>query len=150
MSTKKTVHTVTAEQKEKLDKHANILARMETGKVELMKIVGNVPGAEKLPELFEKGKKKGKLSAREIMDVLEELDLGAEQMDRIYDAMENLGIDTVGEDYVVELPDDIDPPLESIEEIPEEEMVDPNSMVDSFGTDDPVRMYLRRSVRSTC
>ena len=40
MSTKKTVHTVTAEQKEKLDKHANILARMETGKVELMKIVG--------------------------------------------------------------------------------------------------------------
>ena len=143
MSTKKTVHTVTAEQKERLDKHANILARMETGKVELMKIVGNVPGAEKLPELFEKGKKKGKLSAREIMDVLEELDLGAEQMDKIYDVMENLGIDAVGEDYVVELPDDLDPPMESIEEIPEEEMVDPNSMVDSFGTDDPVRMYLK-------
>jgi len=143
MSTKKTVHTVTAEQKEKLDKHANILARMETGKVELMKIVGNVPGAEKLTELFEKGKKKGKLSAREIMDVLEELDLGAEQMDKIYDTMENLGIDTVGEDYVVELPDDVDPPMENIEEIPEEEMVDPNSMVDSFGTDDPVRMYLK-------
>ena len=143
MSTKKTVHTVSAEQKEKLDKHANILARMETGKVELMKIVGNVPGAEKLSELFEKGKKKGKLSAREIMDVLEELDLGAEQMDKIYDAMENLGIDTVGEDYVVELPDDMDPPVESMEEIPEEEIVDPNSMVDSFGTDDPVRMYLK-------
>jgi len=143
MSTKKTVHTVNTEQKEKLDKHANILARMETGKVELMKIVGNVPGAEKLTELFEKGKKKGKLSAREIMDVLEELDLGAEQMDKIYDTMENLGIDTVGEDYVVELPDDVDPPMENIEEIPEEEMVDPNSMVDSFGTDDPVRMYLK-------
>jgi len=143
MSTKKTVHTVNTEQKEKLDKHANILARMETGKVELMKIVGNVPGAEKLTELFEKGKKKGKLSAREIMDVLEELDLGAEQMDKIYDTMENLGIDAVGEDYVVELPDDLDPPMENIEEIPEEEMVDPNSMVDSFGTDDPVRMYLK-------
>ena len=143
MSTKKTVHTVNTEQKEKLDKHANILARMETGKVELMKIVGNVPGSEKLTELFEKGKKKGKLSAREIMDVLEELDLGAEQMDKIYDTMENLGIDAVGEDYVVELPDDLDPPMENIEEIPEEEMVDPNSMVDSFGTDDPVRMYLK-------
>ena len=143
MSTKKTVHTVTAEQKDKLDKHANILARMETGKVELMKIVGNVPGAEKLPELFEKGKKKGKLSAGEIMDVLEELDLGAEQMDKIYDAMENMGIDTVGEDYAVELPDDIDPPVEAMEDIPEEEVVDPNSMVDSFGTDDPVRMYLK-------
>ena len=143
MSTKKTVHTVTAEQKERLDKHANILARMETGKVELMKIVGNVPGAEKLPELFEKGKKKGKLSAGEIMDVLEEMELGAEQMDKIYDAMENMGIDTVGEDYAVELPDDIDPPMDAMEDIPEEEVVDPNSMVDSFGTDDPVRMYLK-------
>ena len=143
MSTKKTVHTVTAEQKDKLDKHANILARMETGKVELMKIVGNMPGSEKLNELFEKGKKKGKLSAGEIMDVLEEMELGAEQMDKIYDAMENMGIDTVGEDYAVELPDDIDPPLEAMEDIPEEEVVDPNSMVDSFGTDDPVRMYLK-------
>ena len=143
MSTKKTVHTVTVEQKDKLDKHANILARMETGKVELMKIVGNMPGSEKLNELFEKGKKKGKLSAGEIMDVLEEMELGAEQMDKIYDAMENMGIDTVGEDYAVELPDDIDPPLEAMEDIPEEEVVDPNSMVDSFGTDDPVRMYLK-------
>ena len=143
MSTKKTVHTVTAEQKDKLDKHANILARMETGKVELMKIIGNMPGAEKMNELFEKGKKKGKLSAGEIMDVLEEMELGAEQMDKIYDAMENMGIDTVGDDYAVELPDDIDPPMESMEDIPEEEVVDPNSMVDSFGTDDPVRMYLK-------
>ena len=30
-----------------------------------------------------------------------------------------------------------------MEEIPDEELVDPNSMVDSFGTDDPVRMYLK-------
>ena len=143
MTTKKNVHTVTAEQKEKLDKQANILARMETGKIELLKIVGNMPGSEKLNELFEKGKKKGKLSAGEIMDVLEEMELGAEQMDKIYDAMENMGIDTVGEDYAVELPDDIDPPMDAMEDIPEEEVVDPNSMVDSFGTDDPVRMYLK-------
>ena len=75
MSTKKTVHTVTAEQKEKLDKHANILAQMETGKNELLKIVGNVPGAEKITELMDRCKKKGKLSATELMDVLEELEL---------------------------------------------------------------------------
>jgi len=143
MSTKKTVHTVTAEQKEKLDKHANILAQIETGKNELLKIIGNVPGAEKITELMERCKKKGKLSATELMDVLEELDLGAEQMDKIYDVMENLGIYTVSEDYIPDLPDDGEPPLEVIEEIPEEEVVDPNSMVDSFGTDDPVRMYLK-------
>jgi len=139
MSTKKSgaVHTITAEQKEKMDKLGDIRTRMETGKVEIMKVVEGVQGAEKLGELIEKGKKK------ELLDVLEEMDLSAEQMDKIYDTLENLGIETVGEDYIPELPDDADPPLEAMEEISEEEIVDPNSMVDSFGTDDPVRMYLK-------
>ena len=142
MSTKKTVHTITAEQKEKMDKQADIQNRMEAGKVEIMKVVGNIPGAEKLADLIERGKKKGKLSSSELLDVLEDMDLGTEQMDKIYDTLENLGIDTVG-DYIPELPDDAEPPLEAMEEISEEEMVDPNAMVDSFGTDDPVRMYLK-------
>ena len=143
MSTKKTVHTITAEQKEKMDKQTDIQNRMEAGKIEIMKVVGNIPGAEKRADLIERGKKKGKLSSSELLDVLEDMDLGAEQMDKIYDTLENLGIDTVGEDYIPELPDDAEPPLEAIEEISEEEMVDPNAMVDSFGTDDPVRMYLK-------
>ncbi len=118
-------------------------ARMEAGKVEIMKVVEGVPGAEKLGELIERGKKKGNLSSTELMDVLEDMDLESDQMDKIYDTLENLGIDTVGEDYIPDLPDDADPPLEAMEEINEEEMVDPNSMVDAFGTDDPVRMYLK-------
>ena len=61
MSTKK-VHTITAEQKEKMDKQADIKARMETGKIEIMKVVEGVQGAEKLADLIERGKKKGKLS----------------------------------------------------------------------------------------
>lgn len=145
MSTKKTgvVHTITAAQKEKMDKQADIQSRMEAGKVEILKVVGDIQGADKLSELIEKGKKKGNLSSSELLDVLESMDLSAEQMDKIYDTLENLGIDTVGEDYIPELPDDVDPPLEAMEEINEEEIVDPNSMVDSFGTDDPVRMYLK-------
>ena len=145
MSTKKTgvVHTITAEQKEKMDKQADIQSRMEAGKVEIMKVVEGVQGAEKLAELIERGKKKGNLSSSELLDVLEDMNLDAEQMDKIYDTLENLGIDTVGEDYIPELPDDAEPPLEAMEEIPDEELVDPNSMVDSFGTDDPVRMYLK-------
>ena len=47
------------------------------------------------------------------------------------------------EDYIPELPDDVEPTMEAIEELPEEEIVDPNTMVDAFGTDDPVRMYLK-------
>ena len=73
MSTKKTgvVHTITAEQKEKMDKQADIQSRMEAGKVEIMKVVEGVQGADKLAELIERGKKKGNLSSSELLDVLE-------------------------------------------------------------------------------
>ena len=121
----------------------DIQAKLEAGKAEIMKVVEGVPGSEKLAELIERGKKKGSLSSSELMDVLEDMDLESDQMDTIYDTLENLGIDTVGEDYIPDLPDDADPPLEAMEDISEEEIVDPNSMVDSFGTDDPVRMYLK-------
>ena len=49
--------------------------KIEAGKIELMKVVEGVQGAEKLAELLDKGKKKGKLSSGELMDVLEEMDL---------------------------------------------------------------------------
>ncbi|MBR5534192.1 MAG: RNA polymerase sigma factor RpoD [Ruminiclostridium sp.] len=82
--------------------------------------------------------------AGEIMEALEEVALDSEQMDKIYDILENMGIDTAGEAYLPDLTgDDGMPPLEEIEEIPEEEIVDPNTLVDSFGIDDPVRMYLK-------
>ena len=121
----------------------DIQAKLEAGKAEIMKVVEGGPGSEKLAELIERGKKKGSLSSSELMDVLEDMDLESDQMDKIYVTLENLGIDTVGEDYIPDLPDDADPPLEAMEDISEEEIVDPNSMVDSFGTDDPVRMYLK-------
>ncbi|MEG1858241.1 MAG: RNA polymerase sigma factor RpoD [Pseudoflavonifractor sp.] len=117
--------------------------KMEHGKIEVLKVVEGVTGADKLGDLIERGKKKGNLSASELLDVLENMDLESDQMDKIYDTLENLGIDTVGDDYLPELTDDAVPPLEEIEEIPEEEIVDPNSLVDSFGIDDPVRMYLK-------
>ena len=88
MSVKKTGtgYTITEEQKNKADKQ--ILARMEAGKGEIMKLVEGVPGSEKLTELIERGKKKGSLSSSELLDVLESLDLGSEQMDKIYDTLE--------------------------------------------------------------
>ena len=146
MNTNKNVSPKTAEAVENQEaavSQPDIQSRMEAGKVEVMKVVGGIPGAEKLGELIERGKKKGNLSSSELMDVLEDMDLGAEQMDKIYDTLENLGIDTVGEDYIPDLPDDVEPTIEAIEDLPEEEIVDPNSMADSLGTDDPVRMYLK-------
>ena len=143
MSTKKKDNTTGEMILEKKETQADIQARMETGKIEIMKVVEGIPGAEKLAELIERGKKKGKLSSSELLDVLEDMELGTDQMDKIYDTLENLGIDTVGEDYMPELADTAEPPVEEMEEITEEEIVDPNSLIDNFGTDDPVRMYLK-------
>ncbi|MCC8120871.1 MAG: RNA polymerase sigma factor RpoD [Oscillospiraceae bacterium] len=107
-----------------------------------------VVGADKLTERIEHGKKQGRLSSSELLDVLENLDLGPEQMDQIYDILENLGIDVTGEDYLDEV--DVEEPIseqmpevEDLEDVSEEEIVDPNTLVDSFGVDDPVRMYLK-------
>ena len=118
--------------------------QIQAGKAELMKIVAGTSGAEKLADMLEKGKKKGQLSSSELMEALEDVPLDSDQMDKIYDVLENMGIDTTGEAYLPDLnPDDVMPPLDEIEEIPEEEIVDPNTLVDSFGIDDPVRMYLK-------
>ena len=101
-------------------------------------------GNEKLRDLFTKGKKKGKLDAGELSDVLDELDLESEQMDSIYDSLEQLGIEIGSEDFLADLPDeDGEPAMDEIAEIEEEELVDPNTLVDSFNIDDPVRMYLK-------
>ena len=84
MSEKKTtgtVYTITEEQKNKLDKQAAMLAKMEAGKTEIMKLVDGVPGAEKLADLIERGKKKGNLSSSELLDVLEETTLTISTID---------------------------------------------------------------------
>jgi len=118
--------------------------KFEAAKAEMMKMVEGVQGAEKLGELLDRGYKKGKLSSAELMEVLDALSLETEQLDKLYDTMENLGIDTAAdEDFLPALDDEVGPPVEELEDIPEEEIVDPNTLVDSFSIDDPVRMYLK-------
>ena len=117
--------------------------KLETAKAELGKMVEGVQGGEKLVELVETGCKKGKLSSSEMMEVLESITLETEQLDKVYDVLENLGVDTAGDDFVPELDEDTLPSTDELEELPEEEIVDPNTLVDSFAIDDPVRMYLK-------
>ncbi len=117
--------------------------KLEAAKAELSKMIEGVQGGEKLLELVEMGCKKGKLSSGEMMEVLESITLETEQLDKVYDVLENLGVDTAGDDFVPELDDDVLPSTDELEELPEEEIVDPNTLVDSFAIDDPVRMYLK-------
>ncbi len=127
---------------------------LEASRQEIMKALEGVPGTEKIAELLDRGRKKGKLSSSELMEALEDLELEGEQLDKVYDALESLGIDTAGEYYndleplaeledLTDLDQDAPPPAEELEELPPEEIVDPNALGDTFGIDDPVRMYLK-------
>ena len=102
---------------------------------------------EKLNELLEKGKKTGRLAAKEL-EILEDLNLDSEVINKFYETLEQNGvdIDVSGDDTLPPLDDDVLPEVEDlaeIEEVPEEEIADTDAMMDSFSTDDPVRMYLK-------
>ena len=98
---------------------------------------------EKLRELLAKGKKRGKLESAELMEAVDDLNLESEQMDQLYDSLEALNIDiSTDDDLLPDLPDD-EPAAEEIADVEEEELVDPNTLVNNFSIDDPVRMYLK-------
>ncbi|MDR0672028.1 MAG: RNA polymerase sigma factor RpoD, partial [Oscillospiraceae bacterium] len=96
-----------------------------------------------IKELIELGKKKGKLTDKELMGALEELDFDSEQIDKLYDTLESLSIELAVEEDPENLSEDIALEIDEIEEIPPEELADPDVLAESFNIDDPVRMYLK-------
>jgi len=84
-----------------------------------------------LKELVEKGKSKGMLTYKEIMDAFEEVELEPEQIEKIYETVENMGIDVVG---------DIDEEIKDLQNTEEEIDL---SLPEGISIDDPVRMYLK-------
>lgn len=85
-------------------------------------------------ELIEKGKSRGMLTYKEIMDTLEEVDLEPDQIEKVYESLESMGIDVVG---------DIEP-----EVLVEDDAIDADEPLDltipeGISIDDPVRMYLK-------
>ncbi len=121
------------------------IVRLDDKQVAALPASGWLIGNEKLRELLAKGKKKGKLESAELMEAVDDLNLEGEQMDQLYDSLEALNIDiSTDEDLLLlpELPDD-EPAAEEIADVEEEELVDPNSLVNNFSIDDPVRMYLK-------
>ncbi len=91
--------------------------------------------ADKVKEIIEKAKTKGKITYGELASQLDEAN--AEQIDKVFDAFEDLGVDILQED--LEEPDIED--LEEVEDIKLED-IDLTAM-DGVNVDDPVRMYLR-------
>lgn len=84
-----------------------------------------------LKELIEKGKIKGMLTYKEIIDAFEEIELEPDQIEKIYETVENMGIDVVG---------DIESEIADIQ-LTEEDL--DISIPEGISIDDPVRMYLK-------
>jgi RNA polymerase primary sigma factor len=88
-------------------------------------------------KLIEKGKKKGSLTYKEVMDELYEIDLGPEQIEKVYEVLESMEIDIVGDMH--EITPDVGPESDIEPEIEELDV----SVPEGISIDDPVRMYLK-------
>ncbi|WHH61595.1 RNA polymerase sigma factor RpoD [Petroclostridium sp. X23] len=82
-------------------------------------------------ELLDRGKTKGMLTYKEIMDTLEEIELDPDQIEKVYETIEHMGVEIIG---------DIEQELEEIQ-LTEEDL--DISIPEGISIDDPVRMYLK-------
>ncbi|WP_083755767.1 RNA polymerase sigma factor RpoD [Caldicellulosiruptor saccharolyticus] len=82
---------------------------------------------EKVRELISLGQSKGFLTYSEIQEILDKVELDANQIENIYDTLENMGIDVVDD------------------RVSEEELLkdDLENLPEGIAIDDPVRMYLK-------
>ncbi len=85
-----------------------------------------------LNDLLEQGRVSGKISTSDITDALEELDYDSEQMDKLYNSLENQSIEIV-EDLPDEEVEDLTLPKEYLE----------SEAALTEGLDDPVKVYLK-------
>ena len=80
--------------------------------------------------LIEKGKKSGILTYKEIMDEIDHIDLEPEQIEKIYEVLESMGIEVQGD-------------MNEVSGVEEEELELDLSIPEGVAIDDPVRMYLK-------
>ena len=96
--------------------------------------------ATMITDLVELGRSKGKLTAQEIMDAMELFDFDPEQMDKLYEQLEQNSIEVVDDFANVDL-ENLDLNIEN----PEPEAVEEDASVptEQIAIDDPVKVYLK-------
>lgn len=97
-----------------------------------------------IKELIALGKKKGKLTLKEMSDALESIDMESDELDRLYEELEKAGIELQGAE-VLAAPAESEEEFseDTVEEVTKEELEDTESLAEGFAIDDPVRMYLK-------
>ena len=94
-------------------------------------------------EILEQGKSKGKLTTKEIFDIMGETDFEPDQLERLYDQLEKEGIIIV-EDLVDDMQEISDLDISKIEKAESEHSDDTDNPVpDNIAIDDPVKVYLK-------
>lgn len=86
---------------------------------------------ENVLKVIEMGKQKGVITYKEIADILDDVHLEPEQLERLYEALDGAGVDVM----------DDDASLKEMAKAAETE--DLEAGLDSVSIDDPVRMYLK-------
>ena len=86
---------------------------------------------ENVLKVVEAGKQKGVLTYKEIADILDDVHLEPEQLERLYEALDNAGVDVLDDTAA----------LNELAKAAETE--DLEAGLDSVSIDDPVRMYLK-------
>ena len=96
------------------------------------------PARIKANKIIEQAKGSGKITYGELANQLE--DISPDQIDKVFDVFEELGVDVLKDDS-----DEEEPNIEDLEEVENLKLDDISNINDVEGpnTDDPVRMYLR-------
>ena len=94
---------------------------------------------QRMHDLIEMGKQKGKLTTQEIMDAMEEMDFDPDQMDKLYEALEGQNIEVI-DDFEVDSLDDLSfaTAVDADSADGSDTGVDPQMVID-----DPVKVYLK-------
>jgi RNA polymerase primary sigma factor len=80
--------------------------------------------------LLDKAKSKGSITYKEMMDEIDHIELSPEQIEKIYEVLESMGIEIIGDEI-------------SEDNVEEEELDLDLSVPEGIAIDDPVRMYLK-------
>ena len=87
-------------------------------------------------DLIEQGKQKGRLTTKEISDVLDEMDFDSDQLDKLYDTLEACNIEVVDEFAgVADLDEDLS--------VNDAQDLESALSAEGISIDDPVKVYLK-------
>ena len=132
---KKAVEHEKEKENEKQDKEQN-LAEEKNGDTKNEEKDDDALKNEKVNNILKKAKEKGTITIGDLASELD--DVNPDQIDKVFDAFEELGVDLLNDDLDEE-PDIED--LKEVEDLKLDEITD--TSYEGINVDDPVRMYLR-------